>query len=118
MIDGVIGEHYFACVLADNSHGRWVPLFSRPKAYRMRLRKGDKLGSPAWTQKDSFFDPKQVWTIRHAIAMEAAFAVLDCATRRTRNRLNDRGMETIQRHVACALRPSRMLTCQNFRIAS
>ena len=65
------GRHYFLCLECGDSEGRWLPLFSTHRFDRQELVAA-KTGHAGWTDKTSYFDPDQLWTVSHRAILHAA----------------------------------------------
>ncbi len=74
--DRIRDPHYFLCLSKGKDEARWLPLFSSVRFDRLPLEAA-KTGHPAWTGKTSYYDPNQLWTVRHHVMLAAAEAAGD-----------------------------------------
>lgn len=81
------GDHWFLCVENSDSHGLWLPLFSRDLGRRKSISTTGRTGLPRWTAGVWHYETRQTWRMSHRAAVRGAEAGRDDTTPGRRNRL-------------------------------
>lgn len=80
--------HFFLCLSATDTTGRWLPLYSEDGDGREKLGPDGRSGHSKWTKGTTYWHPAQVWTASHAAVVAAATDGGDMSRAGSRNTLD------------------------------
>jgi len=88
--------HFFLCLDATKTEGRWLPLYTKDGKGRVEISRIGRTGHEKWTGGTFFYHEDQVWTAPHGAVVASADAGTDLSRKGQRNLLTKTRIPAIQ----------------------